>query len=89
MIDEIPAVIHCAVCQQDRPAQPMQWFSCEVCGAPATDVVRGRELELVRAGAASDGDPARSSKCVNTCSRRTTCRRGRCAIVFARRASSS
>jgi hydrogenase nickel incorporation protein HypA/HybF len=46
VIDEIPAVIHCAVCQQDRPTQPYEWFSCEVCGAPASDVVRGRELEL-------------------------------------------
>ena len=46
VIAEIPAVVHCAVCQQDRVSRPYEWFSCGVCGAPATDVVRGRELEL-------------------------------------------
>jgi hydrogenase nickel incorporation protein HypA/HybF len=46
VIDEIPTVIHCAVCQQDRPTRPHEWFSCEVCGTTATELVRGRELEL-------------------------------------------
>ncbi len=46
VIDEIPAVIHCSVCQQDRPTRPHEWFSCDVCGTPATDLLHGRELEL-------------------------------------------
>ena len=46
VIDEIPAVIHCAVCAQDRATRQFEWFTCEVCGTLATDLVRGRELEL-------------------------------------------
>ena len=46
IIDEIPVVIHCAVCGQDRATRPHEWFACEVCGNPGTDIVRGRELEL-------------------------------------------
>lgn len=46
VIDEIPVVIHCGVCRQDRATRPYEWLSCEVCGTPAADVLRGRELEL-------------------------------------------
>jgi len=46
VIDEIPAIIHCAVCQQERRTRPHEWFLCDVCGTVATDLVRGRELEL-------------------------------------------
>jgi len=46
IIEEIPVVIRCGVCQQDRPTRASEWFSCEVCGTPAADVLRGRELEL-------------------------------------------
>jgi hydrogenase nickel incorporation protein HypA/HybF len=46
VIEEIPAVIHCDVCRQDRATQPYEWFSCAVCGATVTDVISGREIEL-------------------------------------------
>lgn len=46
VIDEIPAAIHCPVCRQERTTRPFEWFSCAVCGTLATDLVRGRELEL-------------------------------------------
>jgi hydrogenase nickel incorporation protein HypA/HybF len=46
VIDEIPAIIHCAVCQQERQTRPHEWFLCDVCGTVAMDLVRGRELEL-------------------------------------------
>ena len=46
VIDEVPVVIHCAVCDQDRPTRGVEWFSCDVCGTPAAVVVSGRELEL-------------------------------------------
>ena len=36
-------------------ATAYEWFSCEVCGTPAADVIRGRELELSGTGAANDG----------------------------------
>lgn len=46
VIDEVPVVIHCAVCDQDRPTHGDEWFSCDVCGTPSATVVSGRELEL-------------------------------------------
>ncbi|MBA2305506.1 MAG: hydrogenase maturation nickel metallochaperone HypA [Acidobacteria bacterium] len=46
IIDEISALIHCAVCEQDRPTRRDERFACEVCGTPATEFLRGRELEL-------------------------------------------
>jgi hydrogenase nickel incorporation protein HypA/HybF len=46
VIDEVPPVVRCAVCREDRPTRQHEWYACEVCGTPATDFVCGRELEL-------------------------------------------
>jgi hydrogenase nickel incorporation protein HypA/HybF len=46
VIEEVPAVIHCGVCREDRATRQYDWFTCEVCGATTTDLIRGRELEL-------------------------------------------
>ena len=46
VIEEVPAVIHCGTCREDRVTSQYDWFTCEVCGATSTDLIRGRELEL-------------------------------------------
>ena len=47
IIDEIPAVDPLRACASRIGRTRLhEWFSCEVCGTPATDIVRGRELEL-------------------------------------------
>jgi hydrogenase nickel incorporation protein HypA/HybF len=46
VIDEIPAVIRCAVCEQDRSTRKDEWFTCEICGTPGSEFIHGRELEL-------------------------------------------
>jgi hydrogenase nickel incorporation protein HypA/HybF len=46
VIDEVPSVIRCVVCQQERATRPHSWFLCDVCGTTATELVHGRELEL-------------------------------------------
>ncbi|MES1260517.1 MAG: hydrogenase maturation nickel metallochaperone HypA [Acidobacteriota bacterium] len=53
VIDEIPVVVFCPECRVERTLPSIQHFCCAVCGAPTTDVVRGKELEI--AGLEMDG----------------------------------
>ncbi|MGI8958193.1 MAG: hydrogenase maturation nickel metallochaperone HypA [Bryobacteraceae bacterium] len=46
IIEEIPIVVHCSTCDGERPVRSMQCFCCAECGAPALQVVRGRELQV-------------------------------------------
>jgi hydrogenase nickel incorporation protein HypA/HybF len=47
VVEDVPVVVYCAVCKQKRPVDSVQWFCCAVCQTPATEVVQGRELEIV------------------------------------------
>ncbi|MCM3872961.1 MAG: hydrogenase maturation nickel metallochaperone HypA [Pyrinomonadaceae bacterium] len=47
VIEDVPVVIYCSECQAERRLKSIQQFCCPVCGALSSDVVRGRELELV------------------------------------------
>ncbi len=45
-IEEIPVVLYCATCGQERPAISMQRLRCAVCDTPSADIRRGSELEV-------------------------------------------
>jgi hydrogenase nickel incorporation protein HypA/HybF len=47
LIEDTPVVVFCSSCQERRPIRSLQRFCCAACGTPATDVVQGRELEVV------------------------------------------
>ena len=47
IIEEMPVIVFCPVCRERRPIRSLQSFCCAVCNAPATQVVQGRELEVV------------------------------------------
>ena len=47
IIEDVPIVIYCARCQAERAVDSMQWFCCPVCGTPSSQVLHGKELELV------------------------------------------
>ena len=47
VIEETPVLVLCPVCREERPIEDIQNFRCAICGSPATEVVGGRELELV------------------------------------------
>jgi hydrogenase nickel incorporation protein HypA/HybF len=47
VIEDVPIVIFCASCQQEREVSSIQSFSCAACGRSGADVVRGREIEVV------------------------------------------
>jgi hydrogenase nickel incorporation protein HypA/HybF len=44
VIEDVPVVARCEVCDARRPVRSIQDLCCEVCGTPATDIVEGREL---------------------------------------------
>ena len=52
-IENVPVLISCDVCGADAPAAPQQQ-ECPRCGASATRIVQGREIEL-RAFEAAEG----------------------------------
>jgi hydrogenase nickel incorporation protein HypA/HybF len=47
VVEDIPIVAFCAQCQTRRAISSPQWFVCPECGTPASDVVQGKELEVV------------------------------------------
>jgi len=44
---EVPVLIFCRSCQTQRPVSSMQLFCCAECGAPSSEVVQGKEIEMV------------------------------------------
>ncbi len=47
VIEEVPVVIFCPTCQTQRPLSSIQLFCCPECGTPCSQIVQGRELEVV------------------------------------------
>lgn len=47
LIEETVAAIFCPSCQAERPLASMQWFCCPICNCPASEVLKGKELEVV------------------------------------------
>lgn len=47
IIEDVPVMVFCSTCRERRPIRSMQSFCCATCDAPATDIVQGRELEVV------------------------------------------
>jgi hydrogenase nickel incorporation protein HypA/HybF len=46
-IEEVPAALHCSVCEQEREVESAWSVRCPACGSLSTRLVRGRELDLV------------------------------------------
>ena len=46
IIEPVAAVMYCANCASERPLESLLMLCCPVCGVPASNIVRGRELEL-------------------------------------------
>jgi hydrogenase nickel incorporation protein HypA/HybF len=47
VIEDVPVVIFCPSCRAERPLSSVQLFCCSECGTPSSEVVRGKELEVV------------------------------------------
>lgn len=46
VIEEIPVIIHCAHCREDKKLEAMNSFFCPECNQPAFEVLQGKELEV-------------------------------------------
>lgn len=46
VIEEVPVAVFCPRCNQRRVLASVQSFTCPDCGAPAGDVLQGKELEV-------------------------------------------
>jgi hydrogenase nickel incorporation protein HypA/HybF len=47
LIEEIPVEVFCPKCQVPRRLRSIQWFCCPKCFTPTTEIVHGKELEVV------------------------------------------
>jgi hydrogenase nickel incorporation protein HypA/HybF len=47
VIEDVAVVIFCPNCKVQRPLSSIQFFCCAECGAPASEIVQGKELEVV------------------------------------------
>src|SRR5271169_107249 len=47
LIEEIPVEAYCPRCAAARPIRSIQWFCCPECGTPTSEVLRGKEMEVV------------------------------------------
>jgi hydrogenase nickel incorporation protein HypA/HybF len=47
VVEEVPVVIFCPSCRVQRPLSSVQLFCCPECGTPCSEIVQGKELEVV------------------------------------------
>ena len=47
IIEDVPVTIFCARCQVENEIRSIQALSCSTCGQLSSEVVRGKELEVV------------------------------------------
>ena len=47
MIEEVPIVAYCPQCDAPRPVSSVEWFVCPECRAPISQVLQGKELQVV------------------------------------------
>lgn len=47
VVEEVPGVVFCPACDAPRPIRSTEWFCCSECGALASEIVRGKELEVI------------------------------------------
>ena len=47
VVEEVPIMVFCPGCQAQRPVSSVQLFCCAECGTPASEIVQGKEMEVV------------------------------------------
>jgi hydrogenase nickel incorporation protein HypA/HybF len=46
VVEDMPVIIFCSACQQNRTLSSVQSFVCPDCGTPTMDIRQGKELEV-------------------------------------------
>lgn len=44
VIHEVPIVVYCSACKEQKTLTSMQWFCCPECGTPTADLIHGKEM---------------------------------------------
>jgi hydrogenase nickel incorporation protein HypA/HybF len=57
VIEEVPVVVRCPNCAEERRLVSIQLLQCPVCHAPTPEVMRGRELEVTALEVVDAGIP--------------------------------
>jgi hydrogenase nickel incorporation protein HypA/HybF len=47
VVEEVPVVAFCPSCKALRPVSSLQLFCCAECGTATSEIVQGKELEVV------------------------------------------
>ena len=47
VVEEVPVLIFCPNCRAQRSLSCVQLFCCPECGTPCSEIVQGKELEVV------------------------------------------
>src|SRR5271170_5890087 len=47
VVEEVPGVVYCPACNARRTVRSSEWFYCSECGALASEILQGKELEVV------------------------------------------
>lgn len=47
LIESVPVVVFCPSCRAERALNSLQLFRCPECDTPCSDIVHGKELEVV------------------------------------------
>ncbi|MGB7922565.1 MAG: hydrogenase maturation nickel metallochaperone HypA [Pyrinomonadaceae bacterium] len=47
VIEEIPVVVYCPTCRAETALASLQRFCCPACGTLTSEIVQGKELEVV------------------------------------------
>ena len=47
VVEEQPAVVFCPSCLENRVLEDVSRFRCPTCGTPTSELIHGRELELI------------------------------------------
>ena len=46
IVEDVPVVIVCPKCKENKALTSLQSFTCPDCGTPTMNIVRGKELEV-------------------------------------------
>ena len=47
LVEEVPIIVFCDRCHAQQNITSPQWFCCPACGTPTSQVIQGKELEVV------------------------------------------
>lgn len=58
VIEDVPATAWCERCAATREIETIQWLICPQCKSPLSEVIEGRELQVIGLEIVEEHDPA-------------------------------